>query len=309
MLNCRCLKHQTRPQFPGGFPFPGNPELSHSSVSIVHSPSNAIRRRGRSAPMTISRRWMALTIAEVRIGVHQSKAMLLHSILDCLAIVSAALIYRWGPRWQSGGKQSPFTTHPLYWPLASIGATIGAYLLGTANLWLSGVHAVGRSIEGGLAGAILAFELLKRQLGIHGSTGLRLVLPLAVAILIGRIGCFLAGLDDMTYGTPTELPWGVDFGDGIARHPVQLYESAAIAIFIAGFLYLARTLPLVAMRSGFYLFVFVYAAQRFLWEFLKPYGVLLGPLNLFHLLSIGLMAYAAVFAYRAVFVTWPLRPT
>ena len=47
--------------------------------------------------------------------------------------------------------------------------------------------------------------------------------PLAVGIAIGRLGCFHAGC---CHGTPTTLPWGVDFGDGVARHPTQLYESA-----------------------------------------------------------------------------------
>ena len=39
----------------------------------------------------------------------------------------------------------------------------------------------------------------------------------------------------MTYGTPTALPWGVDFGDGVPRHPVQLYEAATMAAFFGGF--------------------------------------------------------------------------
>ena len=47
--------------------------------------------------------------------------------------------------------------------------------------------------------------------------------PLAVGIGIGRLGCFHAGC---CRGVPTSLPWGVDFGDGIACHPTQLYESA-----------------------------------------------------------------------------------
>jgi phosphatidylglycerol---prolipoprotein diacylglyceryl transferase len=46
------------------------------------------------------------------------------------------------------------------------------------------------------------------------------------------------------------------------------------------------------MRNGFYALVLVYAAQRFLWEFLKPYGAVLGPFNLFHLVCAGLVAYA-----------------
>jgi prolipoprotein diacylglyceryltransferase len=49
---------------------------------------------------------------------------------------------------------------------------------------------------------------------------------------VGRIGCFLTGLADNTYGTPTGLPWGVDFGDRIHRHPTQLYEIAFLMILI-----------------------------------------------------------------------------
>jgi phosphatidylglycerol:prolipoprotein diacylglycerol transferase len=102
----------------------------------------------------------------------------------------------------------------------------------------------------------------------------------------------------MTYGTPTSLSWGVDFGDGVPRHPVQLYESAAMAAFLAAFLWSVwRRNPLM-LYAGFYVFIGVYAGQRFLWEFLKPYGTVIGPFNLFHLMSAALVAYAVVFARR-----------
>ncbi len=44
--------------------------------------------------------------------------------------------------------------------------------------------------------------------------------------------------------------------------------------------------------NGFALAVGFYALQRFVWEFLKPYGTLVGPFTLFHLLSIALLVYA-----------------
>jgi hypothetical protein len=56
-----------------------------------------------------------------------------------------------------------------------------------------------------------------------------MALPLAVGIAIGRVGCFLTGLSDGTFGTPSPLPWAVDFGDGIRRHPTQLYEIVVLA--------------------------------------------------------------------------------
>jgi hypothetical protein len=45
------------------------------------------------------------------------------------------------------------------------------------------------------------------------------------------------------------------------------------------------------MRNGFYLLVVTYAAQRFLWEFLKPYATLAGPFNIFHLVCLAVIAY------------------
>lgn len=173
-----------------------------------------------------------------------------------------------------------------------LGAGFGAALFGTANLWLSGRPGLARSIEGAIAGGILCVELYKRIAGVPGRTGARFALPLALGIAVGRVGCFLAGLEDFTYGVPTRLPWGHDFGDGVPRHPVQLYEAAAMLGF-AGF-YVVRLLRRDRFwtENGLYLAVGFYGAQRFLWEFLKPYAPLVGPLTLFHLLSLALVAYA-----------------
>jgi prolipoprotein diacylglyceryltransferase len=117
---------------------------------------------------------------------------------------------------------------------------------------------------------------------------------LAVGIAVGRLGCYFAGLDDFTYGTPTALPWGHDFGDGILRHPVQLYESAAMVAFAAIYVVAILKRNAFVIANGFDLAVAYYGAQRFVWEFLKPYGALIGPLTLFHLLSVGVFVYAAI---------------
>ncbi len=77
---------------------------------------------------------------------------------------------------------------------------------------------------------------MKRSIGLQQSTGDLYAIPLAVAIAIGRIGCFLTGLPDNTYGTPTNLPWAVNFGDNIPRHPTQLYEIIFLVTLVP-FLY------------------------------------------------------------------------
>jgi phosphatidylglycerol---prolipoprotein diacylglyceryl transferase len=180
-----------------------------------------------------------------------------------------------------------------------LGAGLGAFAFGTANMWLSGQPGLARSIEGAVAGGILAVELYKRSAGVHGRTGARFALPLAVGVAVGRIGCFFAGLDDFTYGTPTTMPWGHDFGDGILRHPVQLYESAAMAAFAIVYGVLALRGKRYVIDNGFYLAVAFYGAQRFLWEFLKPYGTLVGPFTLFHLLSAAIVVYAVAMIVTA----------
>jgi phosphatidylglycerol:prolipoprotein diacylglycerol transferase len=82
----------------------------------------------------------------------------------------------------------------------------------------------GKTIVGGLVFGLITVELTKRYIGLRDSTGDLYAIPLALGIAIGRIGCFLTGLPDNTYGTPTNLPWAINFGDGIPRHPTQLYE-------------------------------------------------------------------------------------
>jgi phosphatidylglycerol:prolipoprotein diacylglycerol transferase len=172
------------------------------------------------------------------------------------------------------------------------GAALGGYAAGTANLWLSGEPGVARSIVGALAGAIAAIEIFKQARGITGSTGIIFVPGFCTSVAVGRWGCFFSGLTDHTHGCPTSLSWGHDFGDHILRHPVQLYESAAMAAFLAYALVMLARRDAFFMKNGFYLMVLWYAAQRFCWEFLKPYAPVLGPLNLFHLVCLGLMAYA-----------------
>jgi phosphatidylglycerol---prolipoprotein diacylglyceryl transferase len=222
----------------------------------------------------------------------------LHAILDIAAWLAAGAAGWWLQRFQRAQLHAPpFPSQSFELPYVAallFGAGIGAYLFGTLNLWLSGMSGIARSVEGALAGGIFAIELYKWRAGITARTGARFALPLAVGIAVGRLGCYFAGLDDFTYGTPTSLPWGHDFGDGILRHPVQLYESlamAAFALFYVGAV-LRRTDFIVS--NGFFLVLVYYGLQRFIWEFIKPYGALIGPLSLFHLLSLAILLYAVV---------------
>ena len=221
--------------------------------------------------------------------------MVIHTVFDLLAWSSAALLGWWISRrgWLVGASARPsFRDDPYYFLALSVGAIAGALFFGSFNMGLAGFWTLGHSIAGAIAGGIVTVEIYKGLRGIRGSTGLPFVAPLALGIAVGRFGCFFAGLPDYTYGTPTSLPWGVDFGDGVMRHPVQLYESAAMFLFLAVFLVEISRGSRLFLRHGFYLFVAWYGAQRFAWEFLKPYPKVIGPLNLFHLVCLVLLAYS-----------------
>jgi phosphatidylglycerol:prolipoprotein diacylglycerol transferase len=117
--------------------------------------------------------------------------------------------------------------------------------------------------------------LAKKLSGITRRTGDLFSWPLCVGIATGRVGCLLAGLADDTYGKPTSMPWAVNLGDGIGRHPVQVYEILfLIALGLA--VSVKRTLP-EGMR--FRIFLGGYLAWRVVIDFWKPQPLIDG-LNL-----------------------------
>jgi prolipoprotein diacylglyceryltransferase len=126
----------------------------------------------------------------------------------------------------------------------------------------------GKTIVGALLGGLAGVEIAKRAIGARGSSGDAFALPLIVGIAIGRVGCFLAGLADHTFGNPTVLPWGIDFGDGIARHPTQLYEI----VFLAALALLLHRRRDAFAQSGdrFRAFMVAYLAFRLLVDAIKP---------------------------------------
>lgn len=227
---------------------------------------------------------------------------LIHAAFDLLAWAAAGAAALWLRRTNRVVFPVPPQLRLRYLAALVLGAGLGAVAFGSANLWLSGLGGVARSIEGAVAGGIIAIELYKRMAGIAQRTGARFALPFAVGVAVGRIGCFLSGIDDFTYGTPATLPWAHDFGDGVLRHPVQLYESAAMAAFAVVYVWRVLNRDRFWIDQGFYLAVGFYGLQRFVWEFFKPYGPLIGPFTLFHFLS------AAVFLYAFAMIATAPKP-
>jgi prolipoprotein diacylglyceryltransferase len=159
---------------------------------------------------------------------------------------------------------------------AAVGAAVGSKLL----YWLEDPRLMlahwrdpqviwgGKTVVGALIGGLMAVEWAKRRLHFASRTGDLFAVPLCVGIAVGRIGCFLTGLSDDTYGTSTRLPWGVDFGDGIPRHPAPIYEIIFLVALGCVLLWAMRR-PHV-QGDIFKGFMVGYSAWRLAIDFLKP---------------------------------------
>jgi prolipoprotein diacylglyceryltransferase len=204
-----------------------------------------------------------------------------HWVFETLAyLVGAALFAR-----ARTHSRDPIDPVHRGWILAAacLGAALGSKVLVALDHPTLVLHALaqpvtfleGKTVVGALLGGLIAVEWTKTRLGIARATGDVFALPLAVGIAIGRIGCFLSGLDDETYGVPASLPWAIDFGDGVPRHPTQLYEIAFLVLaLLPGLVWLGRR----PHRQGdlFKLFMVGYLAFRLGVEFLKPGELVLG---------------------------------
>ncbi|WP_435018681.1 prolipoprotein diacylglyceryl transferase [Tundrisphaera sp. TA3] len=171
---------------------------------------------------------------------------------------------------------------------AFCGAMIGAKLpfaladwegLLTGRAWAEN----GKTIVFGMVGGYLGVEIAKALLGVRVKTGDGFAVPVAGAVAVGRLSCFAAGC---CHGVATRLPWGVDFGDGVRRHPTQLYEIAFHA---------AAALGLAALqRRGLFrgqlikLYILGYLAYRFATEFIRPEPRLAGGLTGYQWACLGL---------------------
>src|SRR3954468_6520019 len=202
---------------------------------------------------------------------------LIYALIMLLAIASAAVAARFTQ------ATLPLSRCEKLWIAcgAFCGAMIGAKLPFVLADWdgmLSGWawFSNGKTILCGLVGGYFGVEIAKWLLGLHVKTGDSFAVPVAIAVGIGRLGCFHAGC---CYGTPNDLPWGVVFPniDNLPRHPTQLYESAfhlsmAVVLF-------------VLQRDGLFrgqlikLYILSYLVYRFLTEMIRPEARLAGGLT------------------------------
>jgi prolipoprotein diacylglyceryltransferase len=199
-----------------------------------------------------------------------SVGRLAYGFFMAVALTAFVLVRRWQPRTQTSHPNLNREEKFALAMAAFIGGMLSAklpFLFFEANGWFTGQVwiADGKTVTTGIAGAYAMVELTKWGMGIQVKTGDSFALPLAVALAIGRWGCFFNGC---CFGIPTEMPWGVNFfGDG-PRHPTQLYEVAFHAGMAMVLWQLASRDRLATHRLQFYLIC--YCCFRFATEFLRP---------------------------------------
>lgn len=125
-----------------------------------------------------------------------------------------------------------------------------------------------KTIMGGLFGGLLGVELAKKIINEKQSSGDLFVFPIILGIFIGRIGCFLSGINEFTYGKVTTFFMGMNLGDGLKRHPIALYELLFLVVLYLFLWKLKRTNLIQGML--FQYFMICYFTFRFFIEFLKP---------------------------------------
>ncbi len=183
-----------------------------------------------------------------------------------------------------------------------IGATLGAFtgsrLVGGFENPPAFIHSehpliyfyLNKTIVGGLVGGLAGVEIIKKIIKEKLASGDLFTYPIILALVIGRIGCFSMGIYEETYGLPTSLPWGINLGDNILRHPVCLYE---IIFLVIDWMLLSLLCKMYVLQNGaqFKIFMISYLCFRFLLDFLKPHFTFSFGLSTIQLICIGGLIY------------------
>jgi phosphatidylglycerol---prolipoprotein diacylglyceryl transferase len=220
-----------------------------------------------------------------------------HFVFEWAALASGAWLYRH----QRAVRRAPGVMSAHAFPVV-LGCLVGAALGNKLAFWLEHPHLwqlmagnpsawfMGQSVVGGLLGGWLGVEVGKWFAPTRQRTGDDFVRPILLGLFVGRIGCFLAGLNDGTYGVPTTMPWGINFGDGIPRHATQAYECVLALLALCTHAQWSRPF---AAKPGltFRVLMLGYLLWRLLIDCLKPvpYHFVLG------LSGIQLLCVLAIF--------------
>jgi len=183
-----------------------------------------------------------------------------------------------------------------------LGGVLGAKLLEWIVYWpfnesgnsLTNILINGKTIIGGMLGGLIGSKSIKYYLGIKDKRGNQFAPAVALGLAVGRIGCFLHGC---CYGKPTNLPWAVNFGDNVLRHPTQLYESIYCLILFVSIIIIKKR---INFKQGelFTYFLISYFVFRFFVEFIRTEKIIFLNLSAFQVIAIFSILYLSYNIYQ-----------
>ena len=204
--------------------------------------------------------------------------MLPYTFFELLGIVIAGLV-----AWQLKMPKIKSTHKQDVYICGIIGMLIGMKLPVLISYGLSPDFILhGKSYMGGVLGAFLGINLYKLFTHqIQSSFGGRFVIPLAIAVGFGKIGCYFNGCCG-----------------GHFIIPIQLTESA-FQFLMAGLLYLfyKKTNRIDLL---FPIYLLSYLLMRFIVEFIRIEPRLVGPFTIYHILAL-------IFIPVLIFILWRRR--
>jgi phosphatidylglycerol:prolipoprotein diacylglycerol transferase len=161
----------------------------------------------------------------------------------------------------------------------------------------------GMSFHGGLLGVITAFYLFARNNAMTFFQVSDFMAPMVpIGLGAGRIGNFI---NKELIGRPIEasMPWAMDYGDHIARHPSSLYQALTegLLLFLIIWIYSSRNRPMMAVSA---VFVMSYGCFRFITEFFRTPDAQIGFLafdwlTMGQLLSLPMILLGMITYYMA----------
>lgn len=179
----------------------------------------------------------------------------------------------------------------LYYVAEHWGEPGGGLFTSSGLVWYGGV-------VGGVIGVILIAIWKHIPLGVMANAA---AAPLALAYVIGRIGCQLAG--DGDYGSATSLPWGMSYPDGTVPtteivHPTPVYESIAmLVVFWVLWRFRGR---LTAGWSLFGLYLVLAGVERLLVEFVRATPVTFAGMTTAQVISVVFILIGIPLVWRGI---------
>ncbi|WZB70004.1 prolipoprotein diacylglyceryl transferase [Achromobacter xylosoxidans] len=224
-------------------------------------------------------------------------------------LVGFALVYLLGRRRIQSGHTTTLTTRDLedvifYSVLGVVLGWLGYVLFYKPSYYLSHPLEVlylwegGMSFHGGLIGVILVMFLFARKKGLPFFAISDFIAPM-IPLGLGFYAWETSSTVNSGAGT-SDVPWAMVFpqsGDGLARHPSQLYELGleGIVLFALMWWFSSKPRPLGQVSA---VFLIGYGTFRFLVEFTREpdnfLGLLAGGLSMGQWLSLPMVALGAI---------------